>query len=166
MYKVVVNDEFNYDIEKDKDSFVINNEKVDWDIVKQQNGGYNIIWNNKVYNAEILKTEAETKSFSIKVNGNIYTVAVKDKYDLLLKELGLENLASSKVNEIKAPMPGLVLNIMVSKGQELKKGDSVLILEAMKMENVLKSPGDGIIKTIKVEQAQAVEKNQVLIELE
>ena len=75
----------------------------------------------------------------------------------------MDNLAAAKVNEIKAPMPGLVLDIRVAEGDEVKKGDSILVLEAMKMENIIKSPTDGIIKKINVKKGIAVEKNQVLI---
>lgn len=73
--------------------------------------------------------------------------------------------ATHKVNVIKAPMPGLVLKIMISENQDINEGDSVLILEAMKMENVIKSPGTGKVKIIKVKERDAVEKNEVLVEL-
>jgi biotin carboxyl carrier protein len=63
-------------------------------------------------------------------------------------------------------MPGLIRTIVVAEGQEVKKGDVILILEAMKMENALKSPADLVVKSIKVQQGQAVEKNQLLIEFE
>jgi biotin carboxyl carrier protein len=63
-------------------------------------------------------------------------------------------------------MPGLVLKIMISEQDTITEGDSVLILEAMKMENVIKSPGSGKVKSIKVKERDAVEKNQVLMELE
>jgi biotin carboxyl carrier protein len=63
-------------------------------------------------------------------------------------------------------MPGLVISILVEEGQEVQKGDSLLILEAMKMENVIKAAGKGVVKSIKVQQKNAVEKNQILIEME
>ena len=70
------------------------------------------------------------------------------------------------VKDIKAPMPGLVLQISVGPGDTVEKGDPLLILEAMKMENVLKAPGSGTVKKVSVNQGQAVEKNQLLIEME
>jgi biotin carboxyl carrier protein len=82
----------------------------------------------------------------------------------LLHSLGLDSLASKKVNDIKAPMPGMVLNILVTEGQEVKKGDGLIVLEAMKMENILKSPTDGVIKKIAITKGVAVEKNQLLIQ--
>jgi biotin carboxyl carrier protein len=76
----------------------------------------------------------------------------------------MNNLNSQAAKEIKAPMPGLIFDIKVKEGDEVKKGDAVLILEAMKMENILKSPGDGTVKSIKIKKGQSVEKNQVLIQ--
>jgi biotin carboxyl carrier protein len=72
--------------------------------------------------------------------------------------------ASGKVNSIKAPMPGLIIDLKVKDGDAVKTGDALLILEAMKMENIIKSPGEGIVKTVKVKKGDSVEKNQVLIE--
>jgi biotin carboxyl carrier protein len=76
----------------------------------------------------------------------------------------MDNLAAKKVNEVKAPMPGMVLKILVKDGDEVKKGDPLLVLEAMKMENILKSPTDGVIKKIAAVTGVAVEKNQLLIQ--
>jgi biotin carboxyl carrier protein len=62
-------------------------------------------------------------------------------------------------------MPGLVVNILVAEGDTIAKGDALLVLEAMKMENIIKSPGEGVVKKININKGQAVEKNQVLIEI-
>ncbi|HEY6161052.1 MAG TPA: biotin/lipoyl-containing protein [Bacteroidia bacterium] len=135
----------------------------EWDVIEIKDGSFHVIKNDHSYSVEVVKADHEAKSFVIAVNGNKYTLEVKDKYDELLHSLGMDNLASGKVNEIKAPMPGLVLDVRVGEGHEVKKGDAVLVLEAMKMENILKSPTDGIVKKINVQKGTAVEKNQVLI---
>jgi biotin carboxyl carrier protein len=75
-------------------------------------------------------------------------------------------MAVKKVSEIKSPMPGLVLDILVKPGDVIKKGDQVLILEAMKMENILKSQTDATVKSVEIETGIAVEKGQVLIKFE
>jgi len=80
--------------------------------------------------------------------------------------MGLSVVASQKLSSVKAPMPGLVLDIMVEPGQEVAEGDSLLILEAMKMENVLKATGEGVVKSIEITKGAAVEKGQILIEME
>jgi biotin carboxyl carrier protein len=111
-----------------------------------------------------VKQVPEEKKMVVKINNTSYTLDIKDKYDDLLHSLGLDSLASKKVNDIKAPMPGMVLNILVTEGQEVKKGDALIVLEAMKMENILKSPTDGVIKKIAITKGIAVEKNQLLIQ--
>lgn len=133
------------------------------DIIEIKKGSFHVIKDNSSFNLEVIKADREEKSFVVSVNGNKYTLSVKDKYDDLLRSLGMDNLAGSKVNEIKAPMPGLVLDVRVNEGDHVQKGDPVLVLEAMKMENILKSPSEGVVKKINVKKGTAVEKNQVLI---
>ncbi|HEY0030770.1 MAG TPA: acetyl-CoA carboxylase biotin carboxyl carrier protein subunit [Bacteroidia bacterium] len=134
-----------------------------WDVIEVKDGSFHIIKDDQSYNVEVIKADAAEKSFLISVNGNKYQLNVKDKFDELLKSLGFDNLNAKKVNDIKAPMPGLVLDLRVAEGDTVKKGDPILVLEAMKMENIIKSPADGIIKKINVQKGVAVEKNQVLI---
>ena len=75
----------------------------------------------------------------------------------------MEKALVAEVSDLKAPMPGLVLSIEVEEGQEVKKGDVLMILEAMKMENAIKAPADLVIKEIKCKQSEAVDKGQVLM---
>ena len=86
--------------------------------------------------------------------------------DQLIKEMGFEIGASKQVNTIKAPMPGLILEVSVKEGQEVQENDPLLILEAMKMENSIVSPRSGKIKSVSAIQGAAVEKGQLLIEFE
>lgn len=127
--------------------------------------GMSVLYNNKSYTVVLLKAERETKQYSLLINGRKYEVSLKDKLDDLLAGMGLSAGAASKLNNIKAPMPGLVLNVLVAEGDTIKQGDALLVLEAMKMENIIKSPGEGVVKKISIQKGQAVEKNQVLIEV-
>jgi biotin carboxyl carrier protein len=169
MYKVNVNQKFNFEIEldkKDNTKATINGNQKTVDIIEVSKGSFSIIKDYKSYNAEVLHFDALEKKMDIRVNGNRYQIDVKDQFDELLQELGMDNLASAKIKDVKAPMPGLVLDILVSPGQTIAKDEPILILEAMKMENVLKSPTDGVIKSIAAIKSAAVEKNQVLISFE
>jgi biotin carboxyl carrier protein len=165
MYKVTVGNEKENQIEFTASSIQMNGETILWDMISTGDRRFHIIMSNHSYSCEIVSVDAKKKSFEIKVNGVMHLVNVKDQFDELLHQLGMDKIASKKVNDIKAPMPGLVLKIIIAEHQEINEGDSVLILEAMKMENVIKSPGAGIVKSIKVKERDAVEKNHVLIEL-
>ncbi len=108
----------------------------------------------------------------IRRNGNGYLLFydglslesyVEDERIARLKKSMGQTSAKTLEKEIKAPMPGLVVTIEVEPGQQIKKGDGLFIIEAMKMENEIKAPFDATIKEIKVEEKQAVEKEQVLM---
>ena len=163
MLKASVNKN-SYEITSGDDSFIVNGQPFQWDAVKITDSYFHIIHNNKSYRAEVVKADRTAKTFLVKINGRNYPVDVKDKFDLLLEKMGMTSQASGKVNSIKAPMPGLIIDLKVKDGDVVKTGDALLILEAMKMENIIKSPGEGIVKTVKVKKGDSVEKNQVLIE--
>ena len=163
MYNIKVNGKFDYKVEKKGDRLLINDAKTDADIQQHGPSAYHIIHNIGSYNAEVVNFDKEAKTAEIKINGTIYAVAAKDQFDVLLDKLGLSNLNSAKISEVKAPMPGLVLKVFVNEGNEVKKGDNLFILEAMKMENIIKSPADVIVKSIKIKPGDKVEKGQVLI---
>ncbi|PCH67029.1 MAG: acetyl-CoA carboxylase biotin carboxyl carrier protein subunit [Bacteroidetes bacterium] len=166
MYKITVNNKEIYNVELNDSSATINNKDYLFDLIKISDNQFNILQNYKSFNLNIISADHKSKSFEIEVNGTVYKVDVKDKYDQLLESLGMDTLNNSKENVIKAPMPGLVLETMVKKGQSIKIGEGVLILEAMKMENVLKSPSDGVIKQVKVKVGDKVDKNDPLILLD
>lgn len=154
MYKATVGDK----------TLDITPDQINWDLVEYAPNCFHIIYNNKSYRAEIVKADHQTKSFTIKVNNTIQTVTLKDKFDMLLEKMGMNASATSKLNFVKAPMPGLIIDLKIKAGDTVNAGDALLILEAMKMENVLKSPGGGVVKSVKVKKGDSVEKGQVLIE--
>ena len=169
MLQAKVNDLSTHQIEFDRGSDSqgnIDGTPFTLDKMMSKPGSYSVIHNEKSYTVEVISADASEKAYVLLINGRKYEVALKDRYDALLKSLGMDNLLNAQVKEIKAPMPGLVLDILVEPGTSVAKGDPVLILEAMKMENVLKSPTDGVVKSIPVEQGNAVEKNQVLVHFE
>lgn len=137
-----------------------------WDIAVIREGEFHILKNGKSYNATVLKADYAEKAFQIRLNGNVYTIQVQDDFDRLVSSLGMEKMNKPKLNDLRAPMPGMVLLVNVSAGQAVKKGETVLILEAMKMENAIKAPADCVIKSVNVQKGTPVEKGLVLLELE
>jgi len=162
MYKSKINKN-HYEVKFEKSQTFLNDSPFNWDMTQIGERTYHIISNHKSYRAEVISVDTLSKSVILKINGKKVEVALQDKFDLLLQKLGIDVTASAKVNDVKAPMPGLILEIQIKEGDDVKKGDSIMILEAMKMENVLKSPGDGIVQSIKVKKGDSVEKNQVLV---
>lgn len=116
--------------------------------------------------AEIIKADFLNKIYQIKINANTYSVEISNDLDQLISEMGLTLANANLVNDIKAPMPGLILDISVVEGQEIKEGDQLLVLEAMKMENAITAPRDAVIKSISITQGNTVTKGQLLIEME
>lgn len=157
-YKVNVNNSFHFDIEKKN--------VAELDAVSVEANKFHILLESKPYKAEIVNSDFNHKSYLVKVNNTTYSVVISNPLDILIKDLGFEVGLAKQVNFIKAPMPGLILEISVVVGQEVKENDNLIILGAMKMENSFLSPRDGIIKSISVAMGDAVEKGQLLIEFE
>ena len=142
----------------------LNGEPFAWDIVKVSERTFHILYQNRSYTAELLELNAAEKTVQLKINGHVHQIQLKDRFDLLLEKMGMSSAASAKVNDLKAPMPGLIVGIHVQPGDTVNKGDNLLVLEAMKMENMLKAVGSGTIKAIRITKGDRVEKGQVLVE--
>lgn len=136
------------------------------DASKTKENTYHIIHESDAINAEIVHFDFLNKKYQVKINANIYDVKIDDDLDLLIKEMGLSLGSSQLQNTVKAPMPGLILDIKCKEGDSVKEGDYVMVLEAMKMENTLVAPKDGVVKSIKAKKGDGVSKNQLLIEFD
>jgi acetyl/propionyl-CoA carboxylase alpha subunit len=146
------------------DTVTLNGQPFAWDIADLGEGRFHVLHEGRSYNAEVVSVDFTTKNIVLKINGQRVELNAKDRFDLLLERLGMSNAAAAKVNELKAPMPGLIVDIRVKPGQAVHKGDPLLVLEAMKMENILKAPADGTVGTIKVNLRDNVQKGQVLVQ--
>ena len=146
------------------DTVTLNGQPFAWDLADLGEGRFHVLHEGRSYNAEVVSVDFATKNIVLKLNGQRVELNAKDRFDLLLERLGMSNAAAAKVNELKAPMPGLIVDIRVQPGQAVQKGDPLLVLEAMKMENILKAPADGTVGTIKVNLRDNVQKGQVLVQ--
>jgi acetyl/propionyl-CoA carboxylase alpha subunit len=146
------------------DSILVNGQPFAWDVSALGDGRYHVLHKGNSYNAELVTADYVAKVFVLKINGQRVELQAKDRFDQLLERMGLSNTVATKVNELKAPMPGLIVDIRVQPGATVQKGDPLLVLEAMKMENILKAPADGTISSIKVELRTNVTKGQVLVQ--
>lgn len=122
-----------------------------------------ILDNNKSKLVSVKEVNHELKRYQIQIDGRTYQVQISDAVDQQILKMNLKSKKSNKLKELRAPMPGLVRQVNVQVGDEVDSGDSLFILEAMKMENVLKSPVNGIVSDLFVKPGESVEKNQILL---
>jgi len=168
MYTVALKEK-TYTVDFDKDSKnkgLINDKAFSLDFNSENKERFQLTYKDKTYKVVIIDYQVEKNLVVLKINNDKVTMNVSNELDLLLKEMGMDISSSQKINEIKAPMPGLVLDILVEVGQEVHQGDTVLVLEAMKMENNIKTPADAVVKEILCEKGQAIDKNDILIVFE
>ena len=125
---------------------------------------FHVIHDSNSFDVQILEGDFNSRKYKVSVNGKSYDVTISDPLDQLIATMGFEIGASRNVSNIQAPMPGLILDIQVSEGDEVKEGDPLLVLEAMKMENVILSPREGTIAKIAVKKGATVDKKTLLIE--
>jgi len=160
MFEITVGGK-NYQVERKGDELFVNGQKQHPDVVRIDQNRMHLLLDGQGFRIEM--TANENQQMSLSINNQQLDLTVRNELEQMLSKLGLDQLAEQKVNELKAPMPGLVLRIMAEEGTEVQKGDPILVLESMKMENVLKSPGQGIVDKILIKTGQAVEKGQIML---
>ena len=124
---------------------------------------YSLIADGKSHEAYVRETDDE---WQVLLRGRLFPVKVEDEREKRLRAAAGGGVAESGEFHLKAPMPGLVVAVPVEEGQEVKKGQVILILESMKMQNELKSPRDGIVNRIKVKAGESVEQKQALLSVQ
>lgn len=155
-FKVKVNGEW---------SFQMSSETLeDYDQARLTPETFHVIHDAHSFSVEILEADFNAKTYKVSVDGKPFSVSISNPLDQLISAMGFELGSSRNVSNIEAPMPGLILDIPVAEGDDVKEGDALIVLEAMKMENVILSPRDGVIGKIAVEKGTAVDKKALLIE--
>ncbi len=119
---------------------------------------------NKIIDAVVEKKEPD--SFRVTIDGLSYEITIRSELEQSAFQLMKNKEKLSQSGKIYSPMPGLILKIKKKVGDEIKTGDSLLVLEAMKMENDLRAESSGVIKAVHIEEGSSVEKNQLLICIE
>lgn len=155
---------YEIEISSDHQTAIIDGRNVPFKILSNHDKRMIIRLGTKVY--KITNSSINGSEVSFLLNGDPVWVSVKDEQQLLLEKLGFSSQSGDKQGVINAPMPGKILEILVAEGDRITAGTSLLVLEAMKMENELKSPVTGIVKSIDIRGNENVEKNQKLLEIE
>ncbi|MFT6796054.1 MAG: biotin carboxyl carrier protein [Maribacter sp.] len=128
--------------------------------------GFHVLKDNKSYDVQVIVENLQERRLAIAVNGNTYVIKINDQYDQLVQKMGLLSNTSQKAKNILAPMPGLIMDVMVQAGQAIEEGTPLLVLSAMKMENQILSQGGGTIRFIAIKVGDTVDKGQLIIEME
>ena len=136
------------------------------DLIAIPEGGEHILHRARSYQAALVRGDFEGKRYQVRLNNTTYTIEISDALDQQIEAMGFQLQSSRNISRIEAPMPGLILSVDVETGQEVAEGDTLLVLEAMKMENAILAPQAGKIKNIAVEKGMAVDKKSLLIEFE
>lgn len=157
-YNVKVNSKWDFNIPKED----IEN----LDVVKLKGKKYHLIEEHKSFQGEVVNSNFNSREYSVKINGSVYDISISNQLDQLIKEMGFSTGSSKNVKQVKAPMPGVVLEVNVAVGQTVSEDDALLVLEAMKMESTIVSPSNGVVKAIGIQSGDTVEKGHMLIEFE
>lgn len=136
------------------------------DVHRINQSDFHVLKNNTAFDVRLIKADFAERMLTLSVNGNVYEVEINDEYDQMVQQMGLLSNAAQRVQHIIAPMPGLIIDILTKPGQAIEEGTPLLILSAMKMENQILSQNSGIVKAIAVEVGDAVDKGQLIIEME
>lgn len=150
--------------EVSKDSFIYDNKKYDVNFNTSENGIDFIEVGGKSYPVEI--ASSHQNEYEVIVNGISYSLSIETPFSLDRLKTISKQKSQSTVIRIKAPMPGKILEVLVKTGDIVKAGDTLLILEAMKMQNAILSSTKAVVKKVLAKEGDATSKSDLLIELE
>jgi biotin carboxyl carrier protein len=125
---------------------------------------YSLLIDGHSYEAYVNESEDDNgDGWQVLLKGALSMVRVEDEREKRLRSAAGGVMAESGEYHLKAPMPGLIVAVPISEGQAVKKGDILIILESMKMQNELKCPRDGTVTRVRAKAGEGVEHNQVLV---
>lgn len=130
------------------------------------NKKFHLIENNKSISADLEAIDLNAGIVILTINGRNYKYNILNPVQQMIHDLGMNKKNTNQDSAVKAPMPGIVLSVDVNLNDYVVKGQNLLKLEAMKMENIIKSPKEGKIIKMNIQKSDKVDKNQVLVEIE
>lgn len=153
---------YEWNSENSKDQLLHNGKPLHIELVALGAGRYSLIKDNTPY---IINISKQNEMYQVRVVGNQYEVSVEDERTRKVKELVKAAAGAKGERVINAPIPGLVVKVLVNLNDRVQKGAGLLILEAMKMENIIKAPFDCDVMEILVSEKDTVNQNQSLIKI-
>lgn len=149
------------------DNFYLHKDSIDdrdsFRVISVEKDAWVVSYKSQIHHCKVRAFDPQTKSYTILVGAEEVSFCLMDSVDILVEDMGMNDKKAVILDQILAPMPGLVVSAEVSMGQEVEEGTPLIILEAMKMENVLKATGSGTVKEILVSKGDKVDKGQLLI---
>lgn len=142
----------------------IDDKKHELKIISFKSNILEFIFDNSYYEIKVL--ESTSTDLKILLNGNPLTLKKHSKLAEIIEKSAGRGGGGSSQNSISSQIPGRVISVSISKGDSVKKGDNIVVLESMKMQVAIKSPRDGVIKELKVKEGQSISRNDVVAVLE
>lgn len=157
------NDEYEFTV-KNNYEYSYKKQKIKIELIEEADGFTILSGKGVRYPVEVISRKQNT--YEILINGVSYTFSVETPFSLQRSKILASQKQFSKTETIKAPMPGKILDVMVTQGQTVNCGEALLVLEAMKMQNTLTSHVKGIVSKVTIKPGESVGKDDMLIEIE
>ncbi len=163
-YVVTVKDKRNSITISENSEILINGKAHHYELIQVNNSSYKLLIDQKIYDISIVKINSD--KFVVSLEGYTYETLVRTALQERATKVIEQQGSAHHLREIKAPMPGMILKIKKKPGEKINLGESIIILEAMKMENDIKSPVSGVIKDVYISEGTAVEKGAKLFSID
>lgn len=159
--RLSLNKDFIIDVSIHDGKYIVNGAPLNCSIHKIGDNMYRLILNNKVFHGVILSKDNQV---SIQIGHKIFDIETENEHEFLQRKIGITPKIAKKTASLKAPMPGMIVEVLVQTGETVKIGQPLLVLKAMKMENIIKSPENGKITALFIEKGMTVEKDAQMIQ--